>query len=141
MKNVIIKIKGTQGLGKDKDVIELTTEGTYEKSEKGFILHYEEGEMMGERAVHTTLTAIGQDSVVLERSGDMSSRLVIERHKRNTCFYSIPQGEMVLGIYGKAVQNRLTDSGGTLKMEYTIDTNLQPVSENTVEISVKEVKQ
>lgn len=140
MKNVIIKIKGTQGLGADKDVIELTTEGTLEKSEQGIILRYEEGEMMGERAVHTALTASG-NSVILERSGDMSSKLVIERNKRNSCFYSIPQGEMVLGIYGKSVQNELTDSGGTLKMEYTIDTNLQPVSENIVEISVKEVKQ
>ena len=139
MKNVIIKIKGTQGLGSEKDVIELTTEGRLEAVEGGFVLHYEEGEMMGEQTIHTRLTAIGDKQFILERSGDMSSRLVIEKGKRNSCFYSTFQGELTLGIYGKTVQNRLTESGGSLKMEYTIDTNLQPLSENLVEIEVREV--
>lgn len=139
MKNVIIKIKGTQGLGDEKDVIELTTEGKLEAVEGGYVLHYEEGEMMGEKAIHTTLTAIGDKRIILERSGDMSSRLVIETGKRNNCFYSVPQGELTLGIYGRAVQNRLSQSGGSLKMEYTIDTNLQPLSENLVEIEVRGV--
>ncbi len=126
-------------MGAQKDVIEFTTEGTLQKTEDGFALCYEEGEMMGERSVRTTLTACGQNDVILERSGDMSSRLVIQSGVRNNCFYSTPQGELTLGIYGKTVENRLSDKGGTLKMEYTIDTNLQPISENTVEISVKEV--
>ena len=139
MRNVIIKIKGTQGLGNDKDVIELTTEGKLEALDDGYVLHYEEGEMMGEQTVHTKLTAIGDNQIILERSGDMSSRLVIEKGKRNSCFYSIPQGEITLGIYGKTVQNGLSHNGGSLKMEYTIDTNLQPLSENMVEIEVREV--
>ncbi len=141
MKDVIIKIESIQSSETGNDKIELTTEGKLERIEGGFALHYNEGEMLGEKNVNTKLTAKGNKTFILERTGDMQSRLVIEKGVRNTCFYCVPQGELTLGIYGKALQNSITETGGKLKMVYTIDSNLKAISENTVKITVKEVKQ
>lgn len=139
MENAIIKIKGTQNTDGQLETMELTTEGTVCAESGKIILCYEEGEMMGEYKVLTKLSA-SEKIVILERSGDLNSRLVIEQGVRNSCFYSVPQGELMLGIYGKEVKNNLTEHGGSLKMVYIIDSNLHPISENTVEITVKEVK-
>ena len=45
---------------------------------------------------------------------------------------------MTLGIYGKQVTSNMTASGGTVKMVYSIDMNLSPLSDNEVEIFVEE---
>lgn len=138
MKDVIIKIKGTQGAdGFDDEVIELTTVGTLEKNGDEIFLCYDESEMLGAENLKTRLSVRGNDSVIMERSGVMSSRLVIERGVRNNCFYSTPHGDLVIGIFGESIKNSLTESGGMLTMSYTLDQNLQPISRNTVEITVK----
>ncbi len=137
MKNAIIKIKGTQHLGGEKDVTELITTGTFQQNGNTFILTYEEGQNEQQSACVATLTATGEESVVMEKKGEINSKLIIEKGVRNNCFYNIPQCNLVLGIYGKSINNRLHHNGGTLNMEYAIDSNLQPVSTNEIEISVK----
>ena len=138
MKDVIIKIKGTQGsdLG-DAEVIEFTTEGKMEITDEGVVLYYDEGQMMGLGRVNTRLKALGGGTVVLEREGELNSRLIIKQDRRTSCFYSIPQGELTLGIYGKTVDVNLNETGGTVKLEYAIDTDMKPLSNNIVEIEVK----
>lgn len=138
MKNVIIKITGTQGIDGDENIIELTTVGTLLKQNDEIILSYKEGEMIGAKNVKTVLHAKGQESVIMERSGELASRLVIKKGSRNNCFYSTPQGDLVIGIFGESIKNSLTASGGTLEMSYTIDSNLQPISKNKVKITVRE---
>ena len=137
MKKVMIKIKGTQGLGEDVSEVEFLGEGTLKKSGEAYIVTYCDSAAAGGAPVKTVLTANGNDSVVLERTGAISSRLLIEKGVRNNCFYSVPEGNLTLGIYGKAIENRLNEWGGEIKMIYTLDANMRLISENTVEISVQ----
>ena len=138
MKKVIIKIRGTQGIDGEKEVIELDTVGTMRKQDNTYILTYKEGEMLGENKVTTKLSVTENHTAVMERNGDMCSRLVIEKGKRNNCFYESPYGSLAIGIFGEYIENRLTDSGGSLEMSYNIDSNLVPISKNKVEITVNE---
>ena len=48
---------------------------------------------------------------------------------------------MFNGIFGEKIENNLTEQGGKLYMSYTIDSNLQLVSRNVVEINVREVEE
>lgn len=138
MKDVVIKIKGTQGLGDEKSVIEFTCEGKLRCEEGKYILSYSEDAVVEGGRVQTTLTAAGENSVTLERQGAISSKMYIEKGVRNNCFYAVPEGNLTLGIYGKEVKNRLGESGGSIKMVYTLDANMRLISENTVSISVEE---
>ncbi len=138
MKKVLVKIKGKQGLDGDESVIELATEGTLREFEGDYIITYSEDPTESGSKTKTQLTIQKSGSVILDRRGDLNSRLIITEGERNNCLYSIPQGSMTLGIYGKEVNSNMTSHGGTVKMIYSIDMNLMPLSDNEVEIFVEE---
>ena len=138
MKKVLVKVKGTQGVDGDNAVIELSTEGTLREFDGDYIITYSDDPTESGSDTKTQLTIQKSGTVILDRRGDLNSRLVITEGERNQCLYAIPQGSMTLGIYGKQVTSNMTASGGTLKMVYSIDMNLQPLSDNEVEIFVEE---
>ena len=138
MKKVLVKVKGTQGVDGEKSVIELSTEGTLREFEGDYIITYSDDPTESGEKTKTQLTIQKNGTVILDRRGDLNSRLVITEGERNQCLYAIPQGSMTLGIYGKQVKSNMTASGGTVKMVYSIDMNLSPLSDNEVEIFVEE---
>lgn len=139
MKDVLINIKGIQEMGDGSDTIELTTTGKYGFKNGSHFISYDDSEMMGVKDVKTVIHVKEDDSVVMQRSGGIQSRLVITKGKRNTCLYSIPQGDLAISIFGEKVENKLCAPEKTLKMSYTIDSNSRLLSRNVVEISIKEV--
>lgn len=138
MNDFIIEIKGTQGIDTQSDTIELSTVGTLSEKDGKFLITYEENKTLEEKTVKTKVLT-EDNKVIMLRSGGIDSRMVIEKGKRNTCFYSIPQGELVLGIFGEEIDNKLNKNGGKLTMNYTIDIENSLVSQNKVEISVRKV--
>lgn len=138
MKKVLVKVKGTQGIDGESAVIELSTEGTLREFEGDYIISYSEDDAESGGKTKTQLTIQKSGTVILDRRGDLNSRLVITEGERNNCIYAIPQGSMTLGIYGKEIKSNMTASGGTVKMVYSIDMNLTPISDNEVEIFVEE---
>lgn len=138
MKNVLIKITGTQGFESQKDKTELIAEGSLTVSENKFVITYDDEQILLGSKTKSKLTVKQDNTVILERAGELNSKFVITEGERNTCLYAIPQGTMTLGINGKKVINELTENGGRLKMSYTIDANLRTVSENEVDILVEE---
>ena len=139
IKDVIIDIKGIQGIDDESDTIEFTTDGRFGVKDGEFFISYDDGQMLEESLEVKTSIFIKPDSVVLQRNGAIKSRMVIEKGVRNTCFYSTPHGNMVLGIYGDSVDYDLSEKGGSLKMSYNIDSNLKLVSRNEVSIKIREI--
>ena len=138
IKDVIIDIKGIQGIDDDTDTIEFTTDGRFGVKDGEFFISYDEGQMFEEALDVKTSIFIKPDSVVLQRSGAIKSRMVIAKGTRNTCFYSTPHGNLVLGIYGEKLNFNLSEKGGSLDMSYNIDSDLKLVSRNSVNISIRE---
>ena len=138
MTDGIIQIKSTQGLGSEKESIELQTLGSFGIKDKAVTLTYDETELFGAK-VETVLT-VSEDTAVMERKGQYKSRLVIKRGERNNCFYSTPHGELMIGIFGEEIKSKLTERGGEIFLGYTLDSNLQPISKNTVEITVRKAE-
>ena len=118
--DVLISITGVQSAGGESDTVELTTEGLMEPLDDGWLLRYEESEATGMAGVTTELR-VGRSGVVLERTGAMSSLLVLEKGKRHLCRYETGYGPLMLGIYTKEIDNRLKDDGGELYFHYTMD--------------------
>ena len=140
IKDVIIDIKTEQTLDGNTDVIEFTTDGRFGFKEGSYFISYDESQLLEvEGKVKTTVYIKPDNSVILQRSGDYNSKMVIEKGVRNNCFYATPMGELSLGIFGEKVKTDLSEMGGTVCMNYTIDTNLQLLSQNQVKISIKEV--
>lgn len=140
MKDVFITIKGKSGTGDGKpETVEFATDGKMEITDGKTVLYYNEGGEIGAEGVSTVFTVNADGSVVMERSGGMTSRLEIIPNKRNNSVYSTAYGEMYIGVFGESIENLIGDSGGVLNLAYSLDQNLRPISHNEVEITVKEV--
>lgn len=141
MKDVIINISGEQGIDNESDTIELTTVGRFGEKNGSYYLTYDETEMLSAGgAVKTGIYIKPDKSVILQRTGSVESRLIVEEGKRSVCCYNTSAGELLIGIFGERVKTDLTPKGGEISMKYTIDSNLRLVSRNSVKISVREVK-
>jgi len=139
IKDVFISIKGVQGIDDQTDTIEFMTDGRFGIKDGEYYISYDESGMLdtGEE-VKTHIYIKSCDSLVLQRSGAIKSRMLVEKGKRNTCFYSTPHGELVIGIFGECIEHNLTESGGEVKIKYTIDSDLRLISRNEVNISIRE---
>lgn len=140
IKDVLISIKGTQGLGDDVDTIEFMTDGRFGFKDGEYYISYDESAMLdtGDE-VKTHLYLKPDNSVILQRNGAVKSKILIEEGKRNSCFYSTPHGNLTIGVFGDKIKHSLTSNGGEITLKYTLDSDLKLLSENTVNISVREV--
>ncbi len=140
MKEVLIKIKGTQTVDGESDVIELTTVGKMDVVGNKTYLRYDDSTSAGVDGVACMVKYDSKDdSVIMQRSGTLNSRMYIKKGQRHICHYETGQGVLTMGIFGENVSANFSSDGGSLSMSYTIDVNYGLMSRNEVEIKVKEV--
>lgn len=141
IKDVIIDIKGEQGIDDQKDVIEFSTDGRFGINNGEYFISYDEGMLLDSvESVKTKLFIKSDGTVILNRSGTINSKMLIEKGKRNSCFYATPVGELVIGIFGDELDLDLNETGGIINLKYTIDSQLKVISRNSVNIYIREVK-
>ena len=133
----VIKVIGTQGVpdGED-DVIELTTDGIYSRTETGFVLRYQESEITG--LVGTTTTVeIEPDAITVERKGTLNSRMEFRENAKNSFVYDTQYGAATLGVETRRIKANFDDFGGDLCIDYIVNMEHAVVCKNKLEISVK----
>ena len=140
-KDVYIDIKSTQSAEDEKDTTELFTYGRLKrgrgKDRNKYKLIYDETEATGFQGT-VTLDVSGNDMIMMNRSGDALSNLVIERGKKHHCHYGTPFGDFMVGVTADEIRSELDDSGGNIYLKYTIDINSSYMSETEMFINVKE---
>ena len=140
IRDAIINIKGIQGIDGDTDTNEFNTDGRFGIKDGSYYISYDESKMLdtGDE-VKTHIYINSEESVVLQRTGTIKSKIFIEKGSRNSCFYSTPHGDLTIGVYGEIIEHNLTENGGDIKLKYTIDSDLRLISKNEVNISIREV--
>ena len=137
-KKALIKVTGTQQLGRDKDKIELTTVGTLEEMNDRYVFRYHEEQEPPLAPIEATVTVFKDEGrVEILRSGPAGSLLIIENAKRNLCSYGTQFGDLLMGIYGKRIENQIGDNAGTIRFGYDIDINGALTSQNEVKLEYK----
>ena len=138
--NYLITIDGRMEADGETDSISLTTVGAfYQKGDKYYIC-YKESEATGYQGSTTTLKA-WDGGVALKRFGRQgNTNLVIEKGAINLCSYQTPAGPLMLDINGIDIDNRLSEKGGELTFSYSLNASGMLISENTVNVKVKEIQ-
>ena len=77
----------------------------------------------------------------LSRGGSFGLDLVLEKGKRHNCAYDTPYGRLQMGVYAKKIDSKMAEDGGNLKFAYSLDIGGGEVSDNELEVIVKELKQ
>ncbi len=138
--NYLITIDGRMEADGETDSISLTTVGAfYQKGDKYYIC-YKESEATGYQGSTTTLKA-WDGGVALKRFGRQgNTNLIIEKGAINLCSYQTPAGPLMLDINGIDIDNRLSEKGGELTFSYSLNASGMLISENTVNVKVKEIQ-
>ena len=138
-KQIILVVRGEQTYDSiAPEVTELATEGIMTLDGGEISLSYEETELTGMEGTTTRFTICG-DTVVLERTGMIQSRLEFKQGERSSSLYETPWGTMVVDIATTKLAHRLNERGGVMEIVFTIAVNHQVTGENRFKVRVKEV--
>ena len=136
-KDALIEIKGKYSSDNGVDSIELTTLGSFTKLNGKYYITYREQNDQSDATV-TTVTVDGDNRVTLSRRGEITSHMLLEKGKRHLFHYKTSFAEFMLGLFANKISNSLNDDGGKLNFSYTLDINSGLISENEIEINIKE---
>lgn len=103
-------------------------------------LCYDEPACDGADGAAVCLT-VSPERLVLERQGEMQSRMVFVPDKRCLCRYYTPYGELRLHTVCTALECTLTANGGRVFAAYQLEMGEGTPTECTMEITVKEVSE
>ena len=139
-KKVIISIVDSHEIDGQNSSSELITVGTLNGHGDNYSLVYSEQDDALNGCV-TTLKIEDKRRIVMTRTGDICTKMIIEKDKRHNCHYITPQGDFMMGIFARYVNSKMNADGGELKFQYTIDFNTGLASVNELKVTVKEVKE
>ena len=138
MKKVIITVNGIQITADEPaENMELITEGEYTFADGMGFFTYEETEITG-MAGTTTRFDFAPTEAVITREGTVSSKMVFVEGKMNVFLYNTPYGSMAMGIDTHKIENKLTEQGGTIDIDYTLSFEHAVFSRNRFSVKIKE---
>lgn len=138
----IITVIGKQTVDGEEDKIEVFTAGDLKIEDDKLTITYpeypeENGSALSAQKTETTVT-LENGVLSIDRQGEMSSHLILEKGVRHECLYQTPMGQMFIGIFTDEIKSDLTEHGGEITAAYQLDFNRTVVSYNEFYISVKE---
>jgi uncharacterized beta-barrel protein YwiB (DUF1934 family) len=140
MKDVIISITGIQhGEGGQKNTIELVTDGEYSFSNGESAFSYMESELTGLEGTRTSFI-VGPMGVIMNREGNMNTRMVFEEGKKHHFLYDTPYGSATMGVNTHKITAQMGEHGGEMEIDYVIDFENAVVGRNKFIINVRENK-
>lgn len=135
--NAVISITGMQsGESGDSDIIELMTDGEYRHSGDESYIEYYESEITGLEGTKTSVS-ITPGQVILERSGNLISRMVFREGEKNRFLYDTRFGAATMGVDTRRIDARFDENGGELCVDYVVDMEHAAIGRNKIRMSVK----
>ena len=139
-KEVVISIKGMQKYeGTPPDAMELVTKGSLTREGESYTLSYQESELTGLEGTLTTIQVDGEQ-VTLMRIGEFNSQLVFQEGRRHLSVYNTPYGAMSVGVHTRHLLTQLSDQGGDIEVDYSIEVDHALAGRNIFRINVKEAE-
>ena len=117
---VVLSLRGTQTYeGQEPDVIELVTEGTMEFRDGGWDISYEESQLTGLEGVTTTFR-VEPGKVILERTGNLRSKMVFQKDVPHDSLYQMSFGTMMITVCAQYLFFDIVEDGGVIDLLYSI---------------------
>jgi uncharacterized beta-barrel protein YwiB (DUF1934 family) len=139
-KDVSITIKGLPVYENQAEGMEFLTMGTLSVGEKEghYDLAYQESELTGMEGTTTTFK-ITPKRILLMRMGSVNNQMLFEKGRKHNAIYATPFGNMQVGVCASHVFSSVTESGGELEIDYSIEIDHALVGANSLRISVKDM--
>lgn len=136
--DVLITVRGTQTVpGEKPETVELMTRGTMTGRNGKFAISYVETELTGTAGVVSTFLIFNPHRVVLTRDGPIKSRMVFVEGVKDESIYDLGFGSLLLGVYTRKIEVDLSETGGRLFIDYSVEIEQSQTSRNSYEILVE----
>lgn len=139
-KEVLITVRGSQISDGTPETVELMTRGTMTGRNGKFAISYVETELTGTPGVVSTFLILNPNRVVLTRDGPIKSRMVFVKGIKDESLYDLGFGSLLLGVYTRDIQVDLTEAGGRLFIDYTVELEQAVTSRNSYEVLIEMIK-
>ena len=106
--------------GAETERIESSTSGFMKKTGGMLQLQYVEAESSGFGGTKTTVSLCG-DMVAVNRSGQLNTHMIFEAGKSHDCVYDTGYFPMQLRVSTKSLDCDITELGGKLNIDYTVE--------------------
>lgn len=138
--DVLITLRGTQTYAQEEpEAVELMTRGVMTGRNGKYAISYEETELTGTQGVTTTFLVFNPHRIVLSREGAIRSRMVFETDTKHESLYDLGFGSLLVGISAKEIDVDLTEQGGKLLIDYTVEFEQAVSSRNTYELTIQPI--
>ena len=114
----------------EPETISYRVEGTCRGSRDGIKMEYTEPDVTGMDNTVTTVTALKNGVISVNRVGQISTHMVFEEGKLHSCIYNTGYFPMQLSILTTRLENGLTAGGGCLDIEYSMEVGGVHASKN-----------
>lgn len=139
LKDVLISIKSIHDYGQsEEDSLEFVTDGYYFYDGSVGCLSYQESEVTGMEGTRTSVM-VGPDQVVVDRDGNINSRMVFREGLKNSFQYQTPYGTAVLGVDTRRIKQSFGEDGGKMEIDYVVDLEHAIVTRNKFQLTVKQM--
>ena len=135
--NVLISIQGSQIIAESDqpEQVELITPGRLTRKGTGYLITYRESRLTGLEGTTTTLTVDGP-RVTLSRTGEVCSHMIFEQGRRHLSYYETGDGQMTVGVSARRVRSALTDAGGSIEVDYSVEIDQAISGQNNIKVDV-----
>ena len=138
-KDVLVRVKGTQFMDDENDVIEMITAGTFnEKNGKKYLI-YDETIVEGGDQTHN-IVKIWPDKVEVTKRGLVDTHMTFECGKKHMCNYMTPVGLIILGITTSALEVEEDETSMGIVISYALEMNGEYISGCGLEIYARDME-
>lgn len=137
---VLITVRGTQVTDNGPETVELMTRGTMTGRNGKFAISYVETELTGTPGVVSTFLILNPNRVVLTREGAIKSRMAFVKGVKDESLYDLGFGTLLLGVYTKDIQVELSEQGGRLFIDYTVELEQAITTQTSYEVLIEPIK-
>lgn len=141
-KEVLISISGlhmgvNEAESEENEPVEVLSAGNYYFKNGKHYLFFEEMVEGFREVTKTQIKWQGNEILEVRKSGLSNMNMILEKNKKNHCFYNTPYGQLNLGIYTTDIVVAETEDNIDICAEYAMDVNYEPFAECTIKINVK----
>lgn len=136
-KDVLLSICSTQQFeGCDEETIDLMTQARFYERGGKFYISYEESELTGLLGTRTTVKIDG-DTVTMMRTGTYPSEMLFSKNQRHVGLYHTEFGAITISTHTNELINTISEDGGELEIDYTVEVDQSMVGNHHFRMSVK----
>ena len=121
----------------EPETIRYKVSGTCRNSRDGIKIEYTEPELTGMDQTVTTLTAMKDGVVSVNRVGQINTHMIFEEGKQHTSLYETPYGELPIDIQTSSLRHNLSQRGGVMDIKYAIAVDHTVTGRNCFKLRVK----